>query len=184
MLKRCPKCGDSKKAIEEFFARRSGKDSKLFYSWCRICVRAHAKAKQAHRRKDPLLRLKVLEQKMKYNLSARGRETKRRSSEISNHIRRQRLLALPWRWNRALWDDCKSAWSHKCAYCDLQKRLTQDHFIPLTDPHCPGTVPGNMVPACIRCNTQKHDDHPDLWVKSRDRLKSIRQKLQQLSDSG
>lgn len=57
-----------------------------------------------------------------------------------------------------------------CAYCGnpaglfVFNRITADHFIPISDPDCPGTIPGNMVPACGSCNSSKNDKPPHDWV--------------------
>lgn len=81
--------------------------------------------------------------------------------------RSQRELDNPSRWTSADWDKCKLAWKSRCAYCGRRaKRLTRDHFIPLTDPKCPGTVPWNIVPACVSCNSSKRNRDPHDWFSS------------------
>ena len=52
---------------------------------------------------------------------------------------------------------------NKCAYCGSTGVLAQDHFIPISNPDCPGTIPGNIVPACTKCNSSKCGNHPDRW---------------------
>ncbi len=58
-----------------------------------------------------------------------------------------------------------------CAYCghpaglfDYHQVLHADHYVPLNDPACPGTVPGNMVPACQSCNESKGHKNPRDWL--------------------
>jgi 5-methylcytosine-specific restriction endonuclease McrA len=48
-----------------------------------------------------------------------------------------------------------------CAYCGATKNITMDHFIPL---RLGGkTQSGNIVPACLRCNSSKQDKLPEVW---------------------
>lgn len=72
-------------------------------------------------------------------------------SLIENHKRRSKRAEVPFAWTLAEWQRCLDAWAHRCAYCGATP-VEQDHVIPLSSPVCPGTVPWNMVPACIRCN--------------------------------
>lgn len=67
-------------------------------------------------------------------------------------------------WNKSLWERCLQEWGHQCAYCGKAGVMTQDHFIPLSHPDCPGTVPGNIVPACLQCNLSKGPLHPMDWA--------------------
>ena len=78
--------------------------------------------------------------------------------------RREREAARPSQFTHTDWLKCKIAWGYTCAYCGLRaKRLTQDHFIPLIDPECPGTVPWNIIPACVTCNSSKSTSSPSAW---------------------
>ncbi len=54
---------------------------------------------------------------------------------------------------------------NSCAYCDCKlEKYHLDHFIPLTDPKCPGTIPSNIVPACPSCNSSKSNKPPLEWL--------------------
>lgn len=182
MTKKCPKCKKTFPRNLIFFSPRYGKEKGLISSWCRSCLRTLARATQTKRRKDPILRIKLLEEKKRYNLSPKGRESKRRQSETSNHKRRQRHLNVIWDWTVDDWEECKEFWGKICAYCGSGGYLTQDHFIPLADPKCPGTVRSNMVPACMHCDTSKQHHHPDVWVKNKKILRSIKAKLAKFDD--
>lgn len=147
-------------------------------SHCRQCERKRAREAQAKRRSDPVEKLRVLEEKRRHSNSAKGRETKRRQSETYNHRRRQRHLALPWLWTPELWEKCKADWCNRCAYCGATGEMTQDHFVPIMGANCPGTVPWNMVPACITCNTSKKHRPATDWCKDTIRLAAIVSYLQ------
>lgn len=60
------------------------------------------------------------------------------------------------------WGALLIAFNHSCAYCLCSAvKLTADHFIPLAaGGH---TVAGNIVPACVSCNSSKQDKPPQTW---------------------
>jgi hypothetical protein len=64
------------------------------------------------------------------------------------------------------WEDVVVAFGGKCAYCQRNSKLTRDHFNPVTmlggD-----TVPGNIVPACLSCNSSKGNRVTFLWVEKK-----------------
>lgn len=51
------------------------------------------------------------------------------------------------------WMRILKAYNHCCAYCGISGSMTIDHVLPLSrgGRHCIG----NLVPACLRCNTSK-----------------------------
>jgi len=71
-----------------------------------------------------------------------------------------------------------------CAYCSVHisecKKLHMDHYIPLNDPSCPGTVCGNIVPACQSCNSSKGDRDAVDWVQGKfpERANAISEKIE------
>lgn len=61
-----------------------------------------------------------------------------------------------------------------CAYCgnppsylDVNWVLHADHYIPIADPNCPGSIKENMLPVCQDCNLKKNRRHPHEWLISR-----------------
>lgn len=160
-FRRCIKCGEAKPADLVHFGRKSGK---YLSSWCRSCAAEHAKAKMRARRADPVEREKVIEARNRHAKSEQGRAWKRRASVRDNHIRRQRTTQRLFDWDADRWEICKREWNWTCAYCGKSSVLSQDHFIPLSDPDCPGTFAGNIVPACASCNSRKNDRSPFVWA--------------------
>lgn len=59
------------------------------------------------------------------------------------------------------WQRTMDAFAFLCAYCQIAKPTTKDHFIPLILGGC--TVTGNLLPACARCNFSKNKKHPKDW---------------------
>lgn len=177
----CVKCQRVYPATIEFYPRNPKKRDGLC-SFCRGCNRERAKIRQRKRRADPTERLRVQEEKKRYSLSDKGRKWKRVRSRIDNHRRQKRTRSRPFCWSVADWERCQAAWGYSCAYCGrIGSGLTQDHFIPVSDPSSPGTVPGNMVPACPSCNYSKQHRNPDRWCSDVQRLHAIRAYLDRLS---
>lgn len=76
--------------------------------------------------------------------------------------RRARKLALDLGFDDDDWEVVKKIFDYKCAYCGEVRKLTQDHFVPLSKqgPH----VIWNMVAACMPCNYKKNRHAPEKWV--------------------
>lgn len=60
-------------------------------------------------------------------------------------------------WLRAL-----SHFNNRCAYCGQEKKLHQDHFVPVVAGG--GYTKNNIVPACQTCNSSKSDTDPRIWL--------------------
>src|SRR5260221_119478 len=60
------------------------------------------------------------------------------------------------------WRNALEYWGHRCAVCErprgLWHTLSQDHWIPLSSPDCPGTDPTNILPLC--CGTDGCNNMP------------------------
>lgn len=67
--------------------------------------------------------------------------------------RRQQLADVRSDLTAMQWENIKELRGHLCAYCGLQKPLTQDHVIPVSKggEH----TAANIVPACRSCNSKK-----------------------------
>lgn len=67
--------------------------------------------------------------------------------------RRAKKLALPASLTAAQWDEVKSCFNNRCAYCGQDKNLTLDHFIPVSKG---GELSiNNVLPSCTSCNSSK-----------------------------
>jgi 5-methylcytosine-specific restriction endonuclease McrA len=56
-----------------------------------------------------------------------------------------------------------------CAYCEAEA-TTWDHVIPIVNGGA--TVPGNVVPACLSCNSSKKDSEVFVWLVRTGRMPS------------
>lgn len=61
------------------------------------------------------------------------------------------------------WKNTQNYFEYKCAYCDSNEKLTQDHFVPLTKGG-EYTI-NNIIPACGRCNFSKHNKDFFEWYQ-------------------
>lgn len=84
-----------------------------------------------------------------------------------------RERSLPATLTTRQWEAILLHWNGRCAYCGNQPgllpnmKITMDHFIPLSSLQCPGTVPTNVLPACLSCNDSKHNREPHKWLASK-----------------
>lgn len=82
--------------------------------------------------------------------------------------RRAREKELTVSFTESDWHICLTHFYECCAYCGKQRNfwnvLEMEHFIPITDPNCPGTVPSNIVPACRSCNSSKNKKDVRKWL--------------------
>lgn len=85
--------------------------------------------------------------------------------------RKARKRNLPNNWTAAQARYALSYWGNACAACGTPFKGTGachwDHWIPLTNPNCPGTVPENMVPLCCTCNLTKNARDAVAWLKDK-----------------
>lgn len=99
----------------------------------------------------------------------------RRHQKAVTGRRKARKLNLPDNFTTNDWENCLDYWGGCCAYCGrppgLWHTLAMDHFIALSSPDCPGTIPINIVPACHSrrdgegdCNRGKHNKPPEQWL--------------------
>jgi 5-methylcytosine-specific restriction endonuclease McrA len=68
-----------------------------------------------------------------------------------------------------------------CVYCAKAQAETMDHFIPVA--HGGLTEVGNMVPACVSCNSSKTANEPHKWTAKRFGLVGLAAVLEFLAQS-
>ncbi len=84
--------------------------------------------------------------------------------------RRARERNLPSDWTESQAMVALKHFGNTCAACDavLAKGRTHwDHWIPIASPNCPGTVAGNMLPLCSKCNQAKWSKAGTGWLVSK-----------------
>lgn len=92
-------------------------------------------------------------------------------AKASRHRRRARLQNLPNTLTATEWQYALDYFGGCCAVCGrplgLWHTLVPDHWIPLANPNCPGTVAANIVPLCNGqdgCNQSKRDKDAHEWL--------------------
>lgn len=92
-----------------------------------------------------------------------------------------RKASLPSDFTEDDWQFALNYFGGRCAVCGrppgLFHTLAMDHWLPISSPNCPGTVPHNIVPLCHGregCNNSKHDKHPDEWLRQKYGAKKAR----------
>jgi len=84
---------------------------------------------------------------------------------LSNVRREARKRMLPDTFTKSDYDFMLAYWNGKCAVCGSGKKLQMDHWTPLFDESCHGTVPDNIVPLCRSCNASKQHRYPKEWLE-------------------
>lgn len=187
-LKLCTRCNRELPATTEFFSREKSRRDGL-YNYCKECCSAYLSQYRA-RNADALREKKreyynehaeriCLNLRTSYANSAeiikeRARKYKRDNptqvkAYLLNRLARKR--ALPAFFTAAHWQEAVSYFEGKCAVCGrpagLWHTLAADHWVPISSPECPGTVPTNMVPLCHGiggCNNSKHNKPAGAWL--------------------
>lgn len=106
--------------------------------------------------------------------------------------RRAKRKALPDTFTVDQWQFALAYFNYCCAVCGRQLNsmledvtFSADHWIPLANAKCPGTVATNMVPLCHGaggCNTSKNAQDPEAWLLRRfgkRRAKAISMRIQE-----
>jgi hypothetical protein len=121
---------------------------------CNAAVRVWMQANRAH--------LAV------YQATYRGGDQYKARAKIRLLKRRARKRGLPNAWSVDSAERAKDWFGNRCAVCEapfgLFTKIHWDHWVSLTNPKCPGTVPTNMVPLCSTCNLQKLNRDAAAWL--------------------
>jgi len=116
---------------------------------------------------------KIKEKQRKWEMANRERlnEKRRPKRIIHQQARETRKLGLPSAFTAQDWQRALSHFGGCCAVCGrppgLFHTLAMDHWIPLSSPDCPGTIPGNIVPLCHGeggCNNSKNNRNAQEWL--------------------
>lgn len=85
-----------------------------------------------------------------------------------------RKASLPNDFTEKDWQFALDYFGGRCAACGrpagLFHTLAMDHWVALSDPDCPGTIPANIAPLCHGadgCNNSKHNKSPQQWLTDR-----------------
>src|SRR5258708_28558449 len=129
--------------------------------------------------------------------SSRYSKENPQKQNIRTHRRRARRCSLPDTFTFEQWMYCLAFFDNRCAVCGrpigLWHTLTQDHWIPLSNPNSPGTISTNIIPLChsrkdgeFGCNNMKYNRDALEWLTDKyglRRAKQIADRIQAYFDS-
>jgi len=142
-------------------ARESYHQNKALYAARQKRYNQSEKGKETKRNYCNQNRDRINRTNRRYSTSERGRKVKllanhrREAARLNNHSVFYTLQQV---------ESVKDFFNNQCAYCGKKSSLTLDHFVPSSKggPDCLG----NLVPACLSCNSSKQDKNPEEWYKS------------------
>lgn len=190
--KKCTKCKKILPATEEYFYKQkvNSKTKGMYYkfmSWCRTCwiesrkqfqqenYHNTGKLKEYHQQRWEENKDWILEQQAEYYQDNKNKR-KEYHSEWSKTDNGKEWLRNYYQENRDKkkhrisekeWVECKRYFNDSCAYCGLsndehkkiyKKGLHREHAI-----NKGANDLSNCVPACAKCNTEKHTDDYNIW---------------------
>jgi hypothetical protein len=184
-FKVCSSCGKEFPATPEYFRRRD-RNSNGITQPCRKCGivdssrykrlhpesdRRYAETHKEQRRENRRRHYRA--NKSKYILRSQQQRMKdyyRKYSRQYQHKRKATRNNQPASFTDIEWKQCLEYWAYHCAYCGKPQgllpatRLTQDRFVPVHSPECPGYVATNILPACGSCNSSKAHRDVTAWL--------------------
>jgi 5-methylcytosine-specific restriction endonuclease McrA len=113
--------------------------------------KTYARARDKRRAKTPARQLKMIGYHAKYLRTDKGKATMAKR----NARRYAWVMETPYPLTPDQWIAILIANKYRCYYCKKKRQLTMDHVIPLSKggKH----TASNIVPACLSCNSSKHD---------------------------
>lgn len=180
-------------------AKNSEKVSERNRQW-RLANQEYVKLKnktysQANRERLNKQEIERREKKLD-EINARRRDVYKQrgaSARVPFAKRRARKRSLPDNYTTQDWQNCLDYFGNCCAVCGRprgeQHTIAADHWIPLSSPQCPGTIPPNVVPLCHGkggCNNSKLDKDALTWLIRKfgeEQGKAITAKIQAYFDS-
>jgi hypothetical protein len=215
--KRCSRCKETYPATTDyFFLRYINKDQQdVFSSWCKACCRTQKRESWQSMSPDDKI-TKSQRRKARYTINAVAickerrlfrqnhpeyeknyrKPYRKRSPHVPQGCRARRAArkrGLPAQWTKQDWMRALAHWQNACAVCGNQEglfwTLVPDHWIPLSHPSCPGTIPTNIIPLCHNrrgnyqsCNNTKTNRDPVTWLEDKLGIRKATQKLRAIHD--
>lgn len=94
------------------------------------------------------------------------RQNNRDKDTVSKQRYKARRKKLDSTFTEEQWIQCKHAFDNRCAYCRKIRKLTQEHFVPVTKSG--EYTLNNIVPSCQSCNSSKGKKEFSMWYRSMD----------------
>ena len=126
----------------------------------------------------------IRERKRQYKFA--NRERTNELARVNAQKRLARKRGLPDSFTSEEWLRCLSHFGSRCVVCGSDTKLQMDHWIPLNNEGCPGTIPTNIVCLCSLCNYSKRDRVAIEWLIEKlgnDQAEEISTSVQKYFDS-
>lgn len=148
-------------------------------------VMAKARDRSRRLRSDPKIRERSAKYKQKYAADPTKRAQIRKRQHdykvanpnvyrAADHRRKARVRGLPNTFSARDLQRALAYFGGRCAVCGRELEASgvysMDHWIPLSAPGCPGTVPHNMIPLCQGengCNNSKSNRDAKEWLSTK-----------------
>ncbi len=196
-VKRCTRCGRDL-PLTAFHVRKASRDGLM--AACKTCIGIYTKHHYAENkaadnersrqyrethRDEVCRRLRAYYRKNREKIIKRVGEWRKsnpdklhKNSRAYVPRRRARRKSLLATFTTTDWQRALDYFNGCCAVCGrpqgLWHTIAADHWIPLSSPDCPGTIPTNVVPLCHAkkdvpsgtpcCNNSKHKCDPIEWL--------------------
>lgn len=179
-MKACKRCGVNK-PLSEFY--KSPRNLGGLTTNCKLCHKEIAHVRWVKNKKEMYARNKRWAQanpeKLYLYQKQKSPEMKREihknwASKNREHLRSYAMERRARQKNNGTYDilpkHIKRLYMSSCLYCGSSENITADHVIPINK----GGVHsiGNLVPACSKCNSSKHDHTIMEW-----RLRGMRKNI-------
>lgn len=165
-LKKCKYCMEIK-ALECFDLHSKSKG--ITVSYCKECRHIYKREKSSYDKK--YLQDNIELKKDYYRIwKQNGGQLIRRENEQRREAKKLNLLSD---FNTNQWIKTLEFFNFSCAYCGLHQEehigkynmmLHQDHLIPVTEKGVYSDF--NIVPACVKCNSTKHNHDLETFVET------------------
>lgn len=156
------------------------------------------KVRTYHRRYRAKNRSTVRRQAREWYQDNQEKESKKRRNHYANNpdkirgyfLRRRAIKkGLPATFSLKEQRFARHYFLYACAICGREEgfewTIAFDHWIPLIDPNCPGTIAANMVPLCHGkrgCNNSKQKRKAEIWLKEQYGTRKAKQFMQKIED--
>lgn len=184
--KRCTKCKQVKPADKQHFSRHHNGKGGL-YAQCLECTRSLNSIYRGENSEKAIIRTREYRRQFPEKVQRANRDYESRYPEkkklwqdkwkdanrdrmrqvgkLNSNLRRARQKALPNMFTDADYERCMDYWGHACAITGETDKVCLDHWIPLANPDCIGTVPLNIIPLSFKLNCSKKNREPVEWLK-------------------
>lgn len=156
LTKICTKCNKELPATEEYFQKHI-KGKYGLRSYCKECRSKYQK--KYNKTYNHINKEKIAESSRKYYHDNKEKfKNKYKYDTDKNTLNCQKRRALKKKLAATLtivqWEQIKTDFNNKCAYCGQKLPLEQEHFIALSNGG--EFTHNNIIPACKSCNCSKH----------------------------